>query len=200
MRIEIHLFLQPHLRQKLLGPGGDLRVEQLFLCLVIRLLLCQQLACQHDVLPGRILREQIEILEHKAEVQPLAANFTLLLRIGVGVVEERFVVHHDLSLVGDGQEIEAAQQRRLAAAGRADDGDRLALFKRKIDTLEDDGVLTEAFFQISDFQNRHIAASLRLEIVQLLLQPVKQQLQNAGEEQIVNAREEQRPDRAGNAL
>ena len=79
-------------------------------------------------------------------------------------------------------------------------GDRLALFKRKIDTLEDDGVLTEAFFQISDFQNRHIAASLRLEIVQLLLQPVKQQLQNAGEEQIVNAREEQRPDRAGNAL
>ena len=132
-------------------------------------------------------------------MQPLAANFTLLLRIGVVVVEERFVVHHDLSLVGDGQEIEAAQQRRLAAAG-ADDGDRLALFKRKIDALEDDGVLTEAFFQISDFQNRHIAASLRLEIVQLLLQPVKQQLQNAGEEQIVNAREEQRPDRAGNAL
>ena len=200
MRIEIHLFLQPDLRQKFLCTGGNLCVDLFFSRFVIRLLLCQQFACQHDILPGRILREQVEILEHEAEVQPLAADFALLLRIGVGVVEERFIVHHDLSLVGNGQKIEAPQQRRFAAAGRADNGDRLALFERKIDALQDDGILVEAFFQVSDFQNRHTAASLRLEIVQLLLQPVKQQLQNAGEQQIINASEEQGPDCAGNAL
>ena len=92
------------------------------------------------------------------------------------------------------QEIEAAQQRRFAAAGRADNGDRLALFEREIDALQDDGILVEAFFQVSDFQNRHTAASLRLEIVEFLFQLAERQRQKTGEDQIINAREEQRPD------
>ena len=62
-------------------------------------------------------------------MQPLAADLALFLRVGVRRVKERLAVYRDLPLVGDGQEIEAAQQRRLAAAGRADDGDGLALFQ-----------------------------------------------------------------------
>ena len=129
MRVEVHFLLQPHLREQLLRMRGDLCVDLLFAGLVVRLLFGQQLAGKHDVLPGRVLREQIEILKHEAEMQPLAADLALFLRVGVRRVEERLAVYRDLPLVGDGQEIEAAQQRRLAAAGRADDGDGLALFQ-----------------------------------------------------------------------
>ena len=129
VRVEVHFLLQPHLREQLLRVRGDLCVDLLFAGLVVRLLFGQQLAGKHDVLPGRVLREQIEILKHEAEMQPLAADLALFLRVGVRRVEERLAVYRDLPLVGDGQEIEAAQQRRLAAAGRADDGDGLALFQ-----------------------------------------------------------------------
>ena len=39
--------------------------------------------------------------------------------------------------VGRGQEIEAAQERRLAAAGGADDGKGLPLLQREADVIED---------------------------------------------------------------
>ena len=81
MRIEIHLLLQAHLRQKVLGAGLDLGVDLLLALLVIRLLPGQQFAGQHDVFLRRILREQIEILEHEAKMQPFAADLALLLRI-----------------------------------------------------------------------------------------------------------------------
>ena len=92
---------------KMMEPAGDMTYEAAF----------------------EMYREQIEILKHEAEMQPLAADLALFLRVGVRRVEERLAVYRDLPLVGDGQEIEAAQQRRLAAAGRADDGDGLALFQ-----------------------------------------------------------------------
>ena len=75
------------------------------------------------------MRKKIEVLEHQTEMQPLAADFALFLRCGVCRVEKRLAVHENFTLVGRRQEIEAAQQRRLAAAGRADDGDGLALFQ-----------------------------------------------------------------------
>ena len=81
VRIEIHLLLQAHLRQKVLGAGLDLGVDLLLALLVIRLLPGQQFAGQHDVFLRRILREQIEILEHEAKMQPFAADLALLLRI-----------------------------------------------------------------------------------------------------------------------
>ena len=43
----------------------------------------------------------------------------------------------DFALVRRDQAVDAAQQRGLAAAGRADDGDDLALADLEIDTAED---------------------------------------------------------------
>ena len=83
-------------------------------------------------------------------MQPLAADLALFLRVGVRRVEERLAVYRDLPLVGDGQEIEAAQQRRLAAAGRADDGDAPRRFSsEKSMSRKHDGMRVKAFFEIS---------------------------------------------------
>ena len=46
-------------------------------------------------------------------------------------------VEPDLALVDRHQAVDAAQQRGLAAAGRADDGDDLALADVEIDVAED---------------------------------------------------------------
>ena len=102
-------------------------MELFFARVVIGLLLGKKLAREHHVLQRRILREKVEVLEHQPEMQPLSANLALFLRGRVVRVKERLAVHQNFPLVGRRQEVEAAKKRRLAAAGRADDRDGLAL-------------------------------------------------------------------------
>ena len=90
-------------------------------------------------------------------MEPLAADFALFLRCGVCRVEKRLAVHENFTLVGRRQEIEAAQKRRLTAAGRADDRHGLALFQRKVDAAQHDGVFVKRFADALHFQYSHVA-------------------------------------------
>ena len=91
---------------------------------------------ERDVSLGRILREKVERLEHETEMQPLMPQMLLLLGCGVVRVEERLVIDEYAPGIRLLQKIEAAQQRRFAAAGGADDGDHLAGGERKADVAE----------------------------------------------------------------
>ena len=87
----------------------------------------QQFTRQHYVLQGGVLREEVEVLEHQPEVQSLFADLSLPLGGGVGGVPHGLAVHPDAAGVRPLQKVQAAQQGGLAGAGRADDGQRLAL-------------------------------------------------------------------------
>ena len=77
--------------------------------------------CEGDVLLDRHMREEVEVLEHHAHLAAVEVQVDLL------------AVEGDiLEVNGAGgrllEEVQAAQQRRFAAAGGADDGHDLALF------------------------------------------------------------------------
>ena len=118
---------KPHLRQQFPRLLFQLGVHRLFVGAVVRALLCQQLPCQHHVLQRRILREEVKVLEHQPEVQPLFADLAFPLGGGVGGVPHGLAVHPDAAGVRPLQKVQAAQQGGLAGAGRADDGQCLAL-------------------------------------------------------------------------
>ncbi|KAG0772046.1 hypothetical protein G6F22_016013 [Rhizopus arrhizus] len=74
-----------------------------------------------DVLQRGQVREQVELLEDHAHLQPQRAQPQFVVaQLGVG--------HHDGAAVDLLQPIHAAQQRALARAALADDGDDLAGF------------------------------------------------------------------------
>ncbi|KAG1253932.1 hypothetical protein G6F65_017245 [Rhizopus arrhizus] len=76
---------------------------------------------EHHVAPHRQVREQVELLEDHAHLQPQRAQPQFVVaQLGVG--------HHDGAAVDLLQPIHAAQQRALARAALADDGDDLAGF------------------------------------------------------------------------
>ena len=122
-------------------------------------LLAHQLPCQCHVLQGRILGEQIEILKHQTEVEPLGADVLFIGGLAVGGVEDLAAGHGDGAAVGLFQKVQAAQQRGFSAAGSADDGQGLALFQRKADVVEHSGG-AEVLFQMGNFQNCHNCALL----------------------------------------
>ena len=70
-----------------------------------------------------------------------------LLGGGVGGVEERLPPDDDAAGVGGLQEVQAAQEGGLAAAGGADDGQDLALVQREVDVFQDLGG-PEVFFNV----------------------------------------------------
>jgi len=86
---------------------------------------------ERDVLARRQARDQVVELEHEPDV--VAAVHRQLVGIGVGQI---------LAAIGDlarGADVEAAEdveQRRLAAAGRAEQHDELTLGQRDIDAAE----------------------------------------------------------------
>ena len=129
MRVVARPLRQAHLGQKLLRLLLQLGVDGFFVGLVVRALLGQQLPGQHHVLQCRILREQVEVLEHQPEVQPLFAHLALPLGGGVGGIPHGLAVHLDDTGVRPLQKVQAAQQGGLAGTGRTDDGQRLALFQ-----------------------------------------------------------------------
>ena len=127
---------QAHLGQQVTGLCFQLGVDGLFVGLVVGLLLRQKLPRQHHVFQRGVLGEEVEVLEHEAEVEALFPHLALPLGGGVGGVPHGLAVHPDDAGVGTLKEIQAAQQRRLARAGRADDRQRLALFQCERDVLE----------------------------------------------------------------
>ena len=103
--------------------------------LVIRPLLGEHQAGQHDVFKRSVLREQVERLKHHAEMQAPAADFRVALGGAVGGVKQGFAVYQDTARVWGFQKVQATQQGRLARTGRADNGQRLAAFQGKADVL-----------------------------------------------------------------
>ena len=127
---------QAHLGQQVTGLCFQLDVDGLFVGLVVGLLLCQKLPRQYHVFQRGVLGEEVEVLEHEAEVEALFPHLALPLGGRVGGVPHGLAVHPDDTGVGTLKEVQAAQQRRLARAGRADDRQRLALFQCERDVLE----------------------------------------------------------------
>ena len=96
------------------------------------------------------------------------------------------------------EEVEAPEQRGLAAAGGADYTERLPLLKGEADVVEDLG-LVKVLFKVFDFQYRHFSAPLPEEL-ELALQGAEQEGDDAVEDEVVYTREEQRPDETGVAV
>ena len=139
--------------------------------------------------------EQVEGLEYQPEVEPLFPHLALPLGGGIGGVEDQIAGHGDGALVRFLQKIQAPQQRGLAGAGGADDGQGLALLQIKADILQHPGG-AEVLFDVMYFQNCHTAFPSLLKEVQLLFQLAQQHRDDAAEDQIVDGSEEQRPGEA----
>ena len=154
MRVVVRPLGQAHLAQQLLCLLLQLSVDGLFVDLVVRALLRQQLPRQHHVLQGGVLREEVEVLEHQAEVEPLFSDLALLLGGGVGGVPHGLAVHLDDAGIRALQEVQAAQQRRFTGTRRADDGQRLAFFQGQRDVLQDMGLL-KIFPDAGGFEQCH---------------------------------------------
>ena len=197
MRIVACTGRQAHLGQKLLCLLFQLGMDGFFVGLVIRALLCQQLTGQHHVLQGGVLRKEVEVLEYQTKVQPLFAHLAFPLGGGVGGVPHGLAVHLDDAGVRPLEEIQAAQQSGLAGTGRADDGQRLTLFKVQRNIFEHLG-LAKVFADAGGFKQCHDSVSFlsSAEIIQFLFSPAKQQSQRAHEHQEEDGGGEQRPDQA----
>ena len=83
-----------------------------------------QIGARVQVLQDGQVREQVEVLEHHAD---LAADLVDVLEV-VGQLD---AVDDDLALLVLLQPVDAADQRRLAGAGRPADDDPLALVDRR---------------------------------------------------------------------
>ncbi len=134
---------QPH-------PGQQLpaRLRNVLLVLATPLL-GQQLPGEGDILQGRVLGEEVEVLEYQAEVKPLLAD--VLLRLGGGVrgVKDDAALHGNGAMIRPFQEVQTTEQSRLAGTGGTDDGEGLPLLQGKTDIAEDLRV-PEVLFNVLD--------------------------------------------------
>ena len=137
---------------------ADLLQDLLFICLVVRTFPGQQLAGQRNVLEGGILGKQVEGLEHKTEMQPLFPQLRAAGGGGAAAVKDDLPVDADRAAVRRFQEVQAAEQRGLSAAGGADDGQGFALFQGETDVFEHLGA-AEALAEAGYFKDRHLTAS-----------------------------------------
>ena len=76
-----------------------------------------QLTGQCHVFQCRVLREQVEALEHQTKMQAFFTNVRLTAGVRVGSVKQRLAPNGDHALIRRLQEIQAPQQRGFAAAG-----------------------------------------------------------------------------------
>ena len=95
---------QAHLGQQVTGLCFQLDVDGLFVGLVVGLLLCQKLPRQHHVFQRGVLGEEVEVLEHEAEVEALFPHLALPLGGRVGGVPHGLAVHPDNAGVGTRKE------------------------------------------------------------------------------------------------
>ena len=83
MGVMVRPVAQAHLGQQAAGFLFQLIVDLAAVLLVVGPFPGQQLTRQHDVLQRGVLGEQVEVLEHQTEVQPLFAHLALPLGGGV---------------------------------------------------------------------------------------------------------------------
>ena len=151
MRVKTQLVPQPDAAQKLLALLLDGGIYLSLIRAVVRAAFRLQLRREGDIVQRRILREEIEALEHKPEVQPIAAYLVLgeLMLLQGGI--QHIPADGDNAGVRHFEEIHAPQQRRLAAAGRSYHGQRLPALHGKAYALEH-LKLVKALAQILNFQ------------------------------------------------
>ena len=110
-----------------------------------------------DVLQHRLVREEVEALEHHAEAGADAPHVALAVELaaagGVVAVADQHVVEQDLAGLVLLEEVEAAQQRRLARAARPDDGHYLAALDLEADAAQH-FQLAEALVQAAHLDQR----------------------------------------------
>ena len=120
-RLEVRAVRQAHGRELLHGLGLGLllgALEDLGLA-------------NHHVLLGGEVREQVERLEHHAN---LAAQF---VDVGLALPRDLLVLNQDVTGRGRLQQVDAAQHRRLARAGRSQHHDDLARPHVQVDVAQD---------------------------------------------------------------
>ena len=86
---------------------------------------------QHHVLQHGLVREQVEALEHHADIQDARARRRAARRI-----QEGLAMQQHAPAVQRLQAVQGADQGRLARARRADDADDLARLDHQVDALE----------------------------------------------------------------
>ena len=89
-------------------------------------------------------------------MQAVLADCAFRHQIVLSRVEEESAVHIDPAAVGTLQKIQAAKQRRLAAAGGAENGQNASPFHCEADILQNPDA-AEFLFQILYFKNCHCA-------------------------------------------
>ena len=100
------------------------------------------------------MREQVELLEHHAHAQQLFGG-----TLAVGADQINAVVE-DLSSRGPFQQVQAAQEGGLAAAGGAYDGHHLSRLDVNVDALEH-LVLAEALLKPLNADHTHTVSAPR---------------------------------------
>src|SRR5581483_10712872 len=114
-----------------------------------------------DVAERGQMREQVEALEHHANLAALARDVALgvLDELAVALaIADQMAVHQDATLLDLLQMVDAADEGGLAGARRADDHHHLALFHLQRDVLEN-LVLAEPFADAGRLDNERRRAS-----------------------------------------
>ena len=150
MGIVVHAVAQTDVLQQTLAFGHDG-----VMALAGLLRLGHKLTGQGDVFQRGVLGEQVETLEHHAEMEALFAYLRFRAGGGVVRVKEFLATDGDDALIRGLQEVQAAQQSSLAAAGGTNDGQCLPLFQREADVLQNMGV-AEVLFDVLYVQNSHV--------------------------------------------
>ena len=99
----------------------------------------------HAVFQNRHIIEQIKRLEHHADVGAVFRGVDAF-------TGDIFAVVENVAARWRFEQIHAAQQRRFAGAGRADDGDHVAFFDIKVDIAQD-FVRAKGLAQVPDLKN-----------------------------------------------
>ncbi len=109
--------------------------------------LLHDLGREHDVFAHRQVREQVELLEHHADLLAQAAQ------VGAGGVEV-FAIDLDHTVVDRLQAVEGAQQGAFARSAAADDRHHLAFLDAQVDAFEH-MVVAVVFMQGGNSKKRH---------------------------------------------
>ena len=159
VRVMVFPLRKAHLCQKGAGFFFQFRMNRFAVGFILRFFFCQQLPGQGNVLQSRILREKVEVLEHKAEMQALFAHFTFTVGGRVSGIPQGFAVYTDHTGIRRFQKVQAAQQRCFAGAGRTDDGQCFAFFQVERDVLQHMGT-AKVFADAGNFQKCHMYVPL----------------------------------------
>ena len=114
-----------------------------------------------DVLQRCFVQKQVVVLEHERRFAAQTRN----LFFGDLIEFEFFVIKNQGAAVGFFEEVYAAQEGCFTGAGRADDGNHIALLHVKIDAAQH-MQLAEGFFNVQNLQhNSALLVSVRRELL-----------------------------------